>query len=171
MIETKRLAIEKIETEEELGFLLSIYSNPLNMKYIQSGKFDWTFQELEERYKRVNEEGYKHGLGMFGVKLKDTGQIIGEAGLFDSFDLSGKLELGYIVDCHYWKQGFGTEICKALINYAFKNLKSQEVVARMYDDNIGSVKICENLGFKLIENNKAPDGKNFRKYVMKNDSF
>ena len=91
--ETERLVIKEISIEEELKALLAIYTQEENMKYIQSGRYDWTLQELKARYKATNETGYSKGYGVFAVKLRGENKIIGEAGLFNSFSDPGKWRL------------------------------------------------------------------------------
>ena len=161
---TERLVIKEIIIAEELDALLSIYTQKENMQYIQSGKYDWTLQELEDRYKATNEAGYSNGYGVFAVKLKDENKVIGEAGLFDSFSDPKKMELGYIIDRAYWNRGYGTEVCRGLIDYAFNRLGCTELIARMYDQNLASVRVCEKLGFEHILTGEAPNKKAFREY-------
>ena len=75
--ETERLVIKEITIEEELKALLAIYTQEENMKYIQSGRYDWTLQELKARYKATNETGYPEGYGVFVVKMRGENNIIG----------------------------------------------------------------------------------------------
>lgn len=164
MIETKRLIIKKIETDEEVKALLAIYNKAENMKYIQSGKCNWTYEELTERYCQINKEAYKYNYGYFVVKLKDEDIVIGEAGIFNSFASTAKMEIGYIIDAAYWNKGYGTEICIGLINYMQTQLKCTEIVARMYEENIGSIRVCEKAGFQLYQKGTSPNKKAFKEY-------
>jgi len=163
-INTTRLIIREV-SEEDFPFLLAIYTCRENMEYISSGKFDWTMEELKSKYNRMN-EGYRKGYGIFVVERKDDHAIIGEAGLFNTFDDPAVLELGYIVDRKYWRKGFGHEICHALIKYAFDQLGIEKVVARMYADNMGSVSLSEKTGMKKTETGYTPDGKIFYRYDL-----
>lgn len=161
---TKRLIIRDVE-EKDYMFLLSIYTEPVNMRFIPNGRSDWTLSELKDKYNRAN-ENYANGFGIFVVEMKDHGFIIGEAGLFDSFNNTSTLELGYILDSDFWKQGFGSELCAGLINYCFTNLHVDTVVARTYADNIASVKLSEKLGMGRTETGVSDDGKAFYRYEL-----
>lgn len=119
------------------------------MKYISNGKYDWTLEELKGKYEKVNTDGYSQGYGIFAVVA--DGKIIGEAGLFNSFENKKILELGYIIDEKYWNKGYGTEICSGLLNYGFNVLGVEKVVARMYPENTGSIRICEKLKFRKVD--------------------
>jgi RimJ/RimL family protein N-acetyltransferase len=145
---TKNLLIREI-MPEDINALLSVYSKEKNMKYISSGKYDWTAEELQGKYEKVNTDGYPHGYGIFAVVA--DGDIIGEAGLFNSFGNEKILELGYILDNKYWNRGYGTEICSGLLDYGFNVLGVDKIIARMYPENIGSIRICEKLNFRKVD--------------------
>jgi len=164
---TKRLLARDVE-EKDYIFLLSIYSEKENMKYISCGRYDWTLSQLKEKYQTANAD-YSSGFGIFTVQTKDSGMIIGEAGLFNSFDDASILELGYIIDSDFWRQGFGTEICAALIKYAFNTLKTQKVVAQMYADNVASIRLSEKLGMQRTASGETETGQTFYRYELKND--
>lgn len=133
----------------DINVLLSVYSKEENMKYISNGKYDWTVEELKGKYEKVNTDGYPHGYGIFAVAADED--VIGEAGLFNSFGNKKILELGYIIDEKYWNKGYGTEICSGLLNYGFNVLGVEKVVARMYPENTGSIRICEKLDFIKVD--------------------
>jgi RimJ/RimL family protein N-acetyltransferase len=145
---TKNLLIREI-IPSDINVLLSVYSKEENMKYISNGKYDWTIEELKGKYEKVNTDGYPQGYGIFAVVA--DGKIIGEAGLFNSFGNKKILELGYIIDEKYWNKGYGTEICNGLLNYSFNVLGVDKIIARMYPENIGSIRICEKLDFIKVD--------------------
>lgn len=145
---TKNLLIREI-MPSDINVLLSVYSKEENMKYISSGKYDWTVEDLKGKYEKVNTDGYPQGYGIFSVVA--DGEIIGEAGLFNSFGYKKILELGYILDNKYWNRGYGTEICEGLLNYGFNVLGLEKIIARMYPENIGSIRICEKLNFVKVD--------------------
>ncbi|WP_455498169.1 GNAT family N-acetyltransferase [Coprobacter sp.] len=160
--ETDRLIIRNM-VEDDLDVMLSIYSQEKNMRYISDGKYNWTIEELKNKYCCIN-RSYPEGYGIFIVEVKDLGIIIGEAGLF-CFDRENEVfELGYILDSAYWSKGYGTEICRGLINYAFTSLKAECVLARMYASNKASVRLCEKCGMKKWNSGIAENGKKFYEY-------
>ncbi|HJV78079.1 MAG TPA: GNAT family N-acetyltransferase, partial [Paludibacter sp.] len=88
-LETERLLIRDIEPED-IESLLQVYTQEVNMKYISNGNYKWTREQLIEKYNRYN-INYASGIGIFAVEDKNSGQIIGEAGVFDSFGKQSKL--------------------------------------------------------------------------------
>jgi len=164
--QTYRLIIRDIQTED-LDSLLAIYRRQENMKFISDGRCDWSKEQLTGKYEKCN-VNYASGFGIFTVCLKDTDTVIGEAGLFDSFDATNKLESGYILDSAYWRQGFGKEICNGLIQYCFNNLRIETVVSRMYAENDRSVKLSEKCGMKRVNTGETTDGRTFYEYEISN---
>ncbi|AMW99389.1 hypothetical protein ATY39_07865 [Rummeliibacillus stabekisii] len=106
MLESKRTILVKY-TEDEIGYLEKLLSNPNMVKYIGNGKvrsreqtqnfFNW----IVEQYK-VNEN---YGLKI--IKDKASSQNIGHAGLFPQI-VEGKefVEVGYWVEETYWGKGY-----------------------------------------------------------------
>ncbi len=99
VIETERLYIKHI-SKSDICQLHKIYNKTENMQFISTGKSDWTINELEDKYNKTN-VNYKLGFGVFAIESKEINKIIGEVGLFNSFNDLSKLELGYIIDSKY----------------------------------------------------------------------
>lgn len=145
-LKTARLNIRDLE-ESDFDKLLRIHNRKENMLYVSDGNYYWSKEQLIAKYQKFNKHADK-GFGIFAVELKSTQQIIGEAGLFNSFDDASVLELGYIIDSAFWQQGFGTEICQGLIDYALGTPKTERLIARMYAANQASVLVSEKCGMK-----------------------
>lgn len=166
---TSFLIIRDIETND-LITLLEFYTQKANMRFISNGKYNWTLNELEARYKKINKD-YPLGIGAFVVELASTGEVIGEAGLFNSFHDPQILELGYIIDYPFWRKGYGREVCQGLIDYAFKELGAKRLVARMYADNTASVMLSEICDMTLTNTGRAENGKVVFRYELNNPNY
>lgn len=164
IFQTQRLIFKQI-THQNLDALLEIYQSPKNMKLVPNAKMDWTKEGLWEKYERLN-QNYKNGFGIYIILRKEDQSIIGEAGLYDSFDDEKHLELGYILDHQYWNQSYGTEICEALIDYAFEELKVEKLTARMIKDNIGSKRVSEKCGMRLFKKGISENGYPYLQYQI-----
>lgn len=168
-IQTKRLYIRPPEATD-FKELLHIYRKPRNMEFIPNGGIRWTETRLEEKYEKANEGGQNE----FGIRIVTLGKskkVIGEAGLFNSFNTLKHLELGYLLDEEHWSNGYGTEICQALIQFGFEQLKVSRLTARMFTQNIASVRLAEKCGMKLREEGVTDGGQNFRTYEIARESF
>lgn len=166
---TKQLIIRDVR-ENDFMFLYSIYTQQINMQYISNGKYTWKLEEVKKKYQSINKNPNK-GYGLFIIELKNRSMVIGEAGLFNSFNNPAILELGYIIDSDFWKMGLGTEVCTGLFRYAFEYLSTKKLVARMYAENKASVRLSEKLGMKRVEVNQTETGKIFYKYELTHEQF
>jgi RimJ/RimL family protein N-acetyltransferase len=140
------------------------------MRFISNGKYNWTLKELTEKYEKLN-KNYPLGYGAFAVELKETGELIGEAALFNSFNDPHILELGYIIDTTFWRKGYGREVCQGLIDYAFQTLGVKRLVARMYADNTASVMLSEICDMTLTNKNRSEKGDVIFRYEINNPNY
>jgi len=168
IIKTERFQIRRI-VEEDIDSLLPIYQDSKNMEFIPNSPSNWNKEKLSEKYKKINRD-YENGFGIFAVELIGGG-IIGEVGLFNSFKDLNNLELGYILDRKYWGKGYGKEICNSVIEYGFQKLGLSKLTARMYKENIASVKLSERCGMRLVNEGKSDDGKEYCVYEIKENEL
>lgn len=59
-------------------------------------------------------------------------------------------ELGYRLRTSAWGKGYATEGSRALIRKGFTDLDVRRVVASTYQDNLGSRRVMEKSGMKLV---------------------
>ena len=67
--------------------------------------------------------------------------------LFNEMD-EGIYELGWFFNRSFWRQGYASESCKAVIDYAFGELKAHKVFAETIDA-VKSVGLMKKLGMRL----------------------
>lgn len=157
LFETERLIIRPIREDDKLS-LLKFHNDPQTMRYISSGKADWSPDELNRKL-QLNELLYLVGFGIYAVEQKQTAGVIGEASVFNSFNDHKQPEIGYIIDRSYWNQRYGTEIVSGLLTYCRNILQAKRVIAQMYTDNIYSAHLCEKAGMQLYETVELGEGK------------
>jgi RimJ/RimL family protein N-acetyltransferase len=71
--------------------------------------------------------------------------LVGFGGFWHFPDRDGP-ELVYGVAADRWRQGFGTEIARALVDYGFTTLGWPEILASVDAPNTTSVRMLERLG-------------------------
>ncbi len=113
---TRRCYLREI-TLDDLDDLYALYAGEGIIDYI------------EPLYDRAREEQYTrdyirymyrfYGYGMWLVCDRESGKLIGRAG-FSHRDLGERivLEMGYVIAAPYQRQGYATEVCKKLIDFA-----------------------------------------------------
>ena len=103
--------------------------------------------EIERRIREdVLGDYQKYGYGRFAVELKSTKQFIGFCGLKYLDDLN-EVDLGYRFMQAYWGQGFATEVGRACLDFGFKDLNLERIIAWVLPENVGSVRVLEKLIF------------------------
>lgn len=94
---------------------------------------------LEKNLVRYKQDGF----GLWAVILRETGLMIGMAGLsWQSIDQTQVLEIGYLFNKQYWGRGFATEAAKACKEHAFTVLDAKEVYSIVRDTNIASMNVA-----------------------------
>ncbi len=136
---TERLAIREIK-EEDFEDLIRIYR--------QQDVSDREGEDIftPEGLRAYIRTAYRlQGFGLWSVLYR--GKVIGCCGFTPS---ASALELQYIVDEAYRRQGFGTEMCLAAISYAEKRLDAKKIVARILPGNKASLALAGKLGLTTI---------------------
>ncbi|WP_317362397.1 glutamine-hydrolyzing GMP synthase [Campylobacter helveticus] len=120
-------------------------------------------QECRDWIEKQLEAYEKYGFGFWAVVDKASGEIIGNAGLnYERVKLAGTnvadsqnvereiLELGYIINHRFWKQGLGFEVASACAEYAFSKLGAKELYCLIKEDNIPSLELTKKLGMCIV---------------------
>ncbi|WP_309122580.1 GNAT family N-acetyltransferase [Paenibacillus sp.] len=143
---TDRLRIREY-TVEDLPALHDILSEPLTMSFWPK---PFRYDQTEEWIVKRGIEHYERGFGRFAIEWKETGTLIGDAGLL-SMEIDGIIEndLGYIVHSGYWGQGIGYEAASAVLKYGIEDLQLQRICSNMPVDHEASRKVAEKLGMTL----------------------
>lgn len=143
ILDTKNLSLREMTVEdvdifysiydnEALRFVEPLFSNPLDEKI-------YTQNYIKDIY------GF-YGYGLWTVIDKSTGNVIGRAGISnrDGFDIP---ELGFILAGEYRGRGLGYEICRAILDYAKKELGFTVIQALVLPNNVISINLLKKLGF------------------------
>lgn len=161
ILETERCIVKEFSMEY-LDELFALYSGKGMTDYIEP-LYPY---EQEMEYQRAYIEcmyGF-YGYGMWIVCEKGTGKLIGRAGVEHREELGGELELGYAIGVPFQRQGYATEVCRAILAYVESELEILSVSCLIEEGNTVSEHLAEKLGF-LFEGTLELDGKNMRKYV------
>ncbi len=146
ILQTDRLLVRE-STLEDVDEFYRIYKEPSITFYMEDLYKDRE-EELAYMKAYIDQIYGFYGYGLWTVILKETGQIIGRAGLSvrEGYDIP---ELGFLIDVSYQKQGYGFEVCDAILHYARDQLEFEKVQALVDERNMVSVHLLEKLGFKF----------------------
>ncbi|WP_066172431.1 GNAT family N-acetyltransferase [Bacillus marinisedimentorum] len=82
----------------------------------------------------------------WGIILKETGDLIGTAGLADLSFRHHCAELGYVIGKPHWRTGYVTEASKAVCTFGFRELELNRIMARCHPENTGSERVMQKIG-------------------------
>ncbi len=80
------------------------------------------------------------------ICLQD-GQLIGDMGIHFIED-NYQAEIGYTLSPAFQGKGYAIEAVKAILDYLFSKLKKHRITASVDPDNIKSIRLLENVGFR-----------------------
>jgi len=88
---------------------------------------------------------------VFGIVDCVSNHVIGRCLLFGMNPVDRSAMLGiFIGDKDYWSQGYGTEACRLLLDYAFNLLNLHSVMLGVFSFNQRAIRAYEKVGFKQI---------------------
>ena len=145
--ETERLIIRRFYGRD-LDALWKIMGKPEVMYAWESG---FKKREVRKWLNRIHAGYRKDGYSYFAVTLKDTGRLIGQAGLMKQ-DLNGEtiVQIGYIFDNSVWGQGYAIEAARACVDLAFSRFGIERLYATIRPENATSVRLAKKLGMRKI---------------------
>lgn len=148
ILETGRCMVREI-TLTDLDALFELYSGPGMTDYMEP-LYDY---EREKEYQRAYIEhmyGY-YGYGMWLIIQKESGKVIGRAGLECREEFNGEIELGYAISASCQRQGYATEVCRGILRYAHEELECERINCFIEEGNTVSEHLAEKLGFAFGE--------------------
>lgn len=135
--ETERCLIRELSLSD-LPALYELYAKPGMTDFVEP-LYDY---ETELEYQKAyieNMYGF-YEYGMWLVFSKETGKLIGRAGLEHD-------ELGYMIAPELQNLGYATEVCRFIIDYARENTDFEELYCLIDERNEASVCLAKKLGF------------------------
>lgn len=141
LLETRRLFLRRFQTEDWKD-LHEYLSKDDVVKYEPYGVYteDECKQEAIERSDNPS---------FWAVCLKESNKVIGNV-YFQQQEPEEFLtwEIGYVFNPEYFGQGYATESCTVVMNYAFKELNARRIVAMCNPKNTASWRLLERLNMR-----------------------
>ncbi|HAZ14903.1 MAG: hypothetical protein A2X86_21235 [Bdellovibrionales bacterium GWA2_49_15] len=148
MLDTPRLTLRSWTLEDRPLMQLLPLDEGLNTFCVPGTYAYQNEKDLDDKLAQRISLYQEKGLGKFIIELKETKEFVGLCGV-GSYELKGKNihELAYRLRRPYWGQGLGTEVSRAMLQYAFEELEFSEVYAFADPQNAASLNIIKKLGF------------------------
>jgi RimJ/RimL family protein N-acetyltransferase len=145
VLTTRRLTVREFSERcsEDAAAAAALRSEPSARHFLEvPGE---TFPEIEDAIRAYRKNCYEfYGWGLWALVLRDTGHIVGTAGLMQT---AFGTELGYLLLPSYRRRGLAAEACSGILQLAFSEFGLPEVLARAGADNTASLALLRSLGF------------------------
>ena len=141
-IETSRLTIRSF-VEADIRDYAGIVADPQVTKYLGDGS-PHPYEEADAYVQDVLRRDASSGISRYAVVRKVENDLIGFCGFKE---LDDYVDFGWRYARHVWRHGYGKEAALAVLDYGLTTLNLQSIAARSFVENVGSVRIIEQLGF------------------------
>ena len=138
-LETPRLLIRSWRKTDK-DFTLSMWGDRENGKYMS----DPARENMDEEYLKCVDEMEDDPERYYLIaELKEDGSPVGTCCIFPE---NGNFDIGYCVAKNRWREGLGTEIIGAIINFV-RAEGGKSVTGEVADQNLSSVALLKKFGF------------------------
>jgi RimJ/RimL family protein N-acetyltransferase len=158
ILTTNRLILRTWKPSD-IPLMAAISSDPLVMEHFPATQDIAATQALVDH---INQHYEKFGYTTYAVETKDMHEFIGFVGLnhppFEIPNFKPKslpiVEIGWRLSSKHWREGYATEAAKAVLHYAFTELKLGEIISFTVVANTKSRRVMEKIG---LHHSKADD--------------
>lgn len=161
VLETPRLLLRPLVGDaEDLALSIRLFTDPEVVRYVCD---TYSEEELAEEMPIITRRGAGGRIGIWSVMRKDTGERVGSSILLplpvdlDDTDWSlvvpeaypdAEIEVGYMLVPEAWGQGFATEVCTRVLEFAFEKTSLEEVKATTDPENAASQHVLTKCGLR-----------------------
>lgn len=160
-LETDRLIISLWQEDDEF-YAYALFGNPTIASYFTLCRF--ASYEINKIVRIEKDSFRRNNYCLFPVFTKDKLAFVGICGLRM---FKGEFQFVIIFMPHQWHKGYGQEVSKKIIDYAFHVLHVPRLIAARCVDDKFSEYIYEKMGFKQIRNCfRSPNDRPYCAYLL-----
>ena len=145
-IHTERLVLRPYEADDLQQLHAVLYSD-VNAMRLLGGPRDLPGTRFALERSMTQQE--ITGFSFWPVIERESGLLVGEAGLFPLSPDGPDVALGYAFGSRWWGRGYATEASRGVIAEAFGPIGLDRLVAITRECNRGSRHVLEKLGFRM----------------------
>jgi [ribosomal protein S5]-alanine N-acetyltransferase len=148
---TERLELRAFEPED-LDALHAVYGDPEVTRFIPA----YPTLEHTRRALDIHVREARAGNPAFWALIeRESGQLIGDAGVGLIEGIGPEYELGYTLGPRWWGRGYATEAARAVRDYALGPLALPEVLALVRPANAASINVLQKIGMERVGTRSA----------------
>lgn len=146
-LETPRLVLRSF-TEDDLPALHQVFGDPEVMRWVPSG----VSQDLEHsraRLAKIIQHEQDNGFSLWALLEKETGELVGDAGLWLVEGEGPDVELAYHLLPSRWGRGYVSEAAAECVRFGLHDLGLDEVIAISDPGHFVSRRVMEKIGMSF----------------------
>ncbi|MEE2952850.1 MAG: GNAT family N-acetyltransferase [Pseudomonadota bacterium] len=151
-LSSERLLLQRAQLDDFEAYA-TLWSHPEVLRHIAPGGF--TSERLFERFLKAEGCWSFFGFGYFMMRLKETGESIGQIGFQEARreivpSIAGTLEAGWLIHPDHQGRGFAGEAAQALFAWGSRRFSGRRATCFISPDNPSSIRIAEKLGMRRL---------------------
>jgi len=145
ILETKRLLLRYF-IPDDLDSLFALYRDPEMRRYFPDGALSYEDTKDEMEWYYAGHPEYPE-LGLWATIHRETGQFLERCGLLP-WTIAGmfEIEIAYMIDKRFWRQGLGSEAALGIQDYALEQLGLTRLVCMIGEENLASIMVAQKIG-------------------------
>ncbi len=149
-LETERLEIRPW-IAEDVDHYLTLSHDVGYTAFSHAGQFALDRKEAAERIRDRSDLFESKKVGKFLLFSKGSNELIGTCGL-GAYEIDGReeMEIGYRLRLQHWGKGYATEAAESILDYGFRTLGLNRIVAFALSQNRPSIRVIEKLGYRYL---------------------
>lgn len=148
-IETERLYLRQLRMEDVYEYYERLFGDADVSRYMLFDPHQDIGESLESLQRKL--ERYEEGpYYCWGVTTKEDDTLMGLIELLRFDETEESCSFAYMLGCDYWNQGYGTEMLRAVIRFAFEELGIERIVADHMTRNPASGAVMRKAGMTQI---------------------
>ena len=148
-LETERLLLRQLQMEDIYEYYERLFGDADVSRYMLFEPHQDIGESLESLQRKLDK--YEQGpYYCWGVTLKEEDSLIGLVELLRIDEELESCSFVYMLGCDYWNQGYGTEMLRAVFQFAFEELELQKIQADHMSKNAASGAVMCKAGMKHI---------------------
>ncbi len=155
-IETQRLLIRDVKTEDKIPFIEMSADGSLNDCGFDKDCDKWITEWIAEAKDFSFRDNPNIDYLAYTIALKNNTTVIGSIGCsyYEDFQKTG---ITYFIGAPYRNNGYAVEAVKAYMEYFLNHYNIKSLIATVRNENIPSWKVIEKAGFILNEKRMYKD--------------
>jgi ribosomal-protein-alanine N-acetyltransferase len=147
VLEVGKFVLRELSVSDVKPFYAYL-SDPQVNKYISEEDTPKSFAAAEDEIRYwADLFNYRRSI-YWGIAEQKTNKLIGTCGFNVWSRTHARTEVSYDLARAYWGKGVMTDCVRAICDFAFINMRVNRIQGTVADDNIGSIKVLEKLGFQ-----------------------